>query len=494
MANKIVLNMDMLSSFSVQLENVQNQMEQLTCSLTGLDIEKKSGGELGVEQTLQLISSGESISGRTVAELVKAYGKGLSATGEKVQMLARNLKTVQHVFEQLEKELADLTQSNAEDDKRGSVAILTDTNVNGSVLDTSKVQFKSIQMSSMVTGMTADQRNLADAWLRRIQNARKPEQAISALNLDDLNIANHISSFIWALISGKFDQMWQNSDQKQKYLFANALDCLEGGNVQLLNMEGIPGEADSIIKCMQFINENMDLDASSIELLDKISKVTGTVEALVDTYNKMQIVSAMDEGRLNSLIDIYMKADDPDMNKVGAQLKALAQADTETRIKMVRDGAISDVLWDTVQGAAVGVIESVGEGNAVVQAITITRDTVDALMNSSDIPQLQNETAYAMDAAKATYDVMQQYAAEYKANPTVENCNKMIRAYEQYNLEMANAEEAMVDWARASDDSVIGQLLDSKQREQVINRAQENADYFRSSANNARDHSNRHFS
>lgn len=501
MGNKILMDTEVLARTSTKLEELKAGLEQAARSLNGVTLDRASGGKLSMNRSIQLSGSGKTVEGEDVESLVKACGIGLKVTGARAQTLAQHVKEAVDAFEQGETALVMLDMregvesvfsdaakgktdsSGSAGVEQGVVQLGGDAPVLAGKMPTIENKDEMLQslLKSDEDGMTDMQRELADAYIERMKHVVSPADLLSTKNYEKLNAVEHVSSGIWALITGQYTHIWGSSYEKERYLFGKALDGLENQHIQMLSTDLLPDEMEEMMSMMQEDAESWGLDDEDVECLELISEVVECVEEVTDVFNKLQIVQSLDQGEVLELARIYQQSDDETMNKVGQQLEKLANASTQERIAMIVGGEISGLVLDGVQGAISGAIDSAAEKTPFV-AVTITRDLVDDFTGVGELPQLQNEVGFSTQAAQATYDVLQQDIAAYEANPTRENYDRAMRTYEQYHLEVANAEQAVADWIRHKDESTMGQLLDYESREVAIQQAEDNVSFHRTQA------------
>ena len=106
------------------------------------------------------------------------------------------------------------------------------------------------------------------------------------------------------------------------------------------------------------------------------------------------------------------------------------------------------------------------KGNPIVITAQITAASMDLAFSVNDIPGLQNDLGFSTTAARSTYEVLQNDLRAYEANPTNENLQNCISSYNQYQQQVATAEEAAAALFKNMDDSFLG-TLNSEQRAQM---------------------------
>lgn len=104
MANRIVIDTEVLERTGQGLHRLQTSLARLKQQLQQVNMDQESGGTLDIRRDAYLQCSDVRVSGETVEELVRAYSQGLDATGRWTQAFAQAMTQVRQKAEAAERE------------------------------------------------------------------------------------------------------------------------------------------------------------------------------------------------------------------------------------------------------------------------------------------------------------------------------------------------------------------------------------------------------
>ena len=200
--------------------------------------------------------------------------------------------------------------------------------------------------------------------------------------------------------------------------------------------------------------------------LDAVDMGKRVIESGIEIGNQLSIIEALDKDQIISNARVYIESGDPDMQRVGRTLEKLANAGFEERVAMIATGELADAGFDLAYDKAYDAAVNAAKGNPIVITAQITAASMDLAFSVNDIPGLQNDLGFSTTAARSTYEVLQNDLRAYEANPTNENLQNCISSYNQYQQQVATAEEAAAALFKNMDDSFLG-TLNSEQRAQM---------------------------
>jgi len=500
MANQIKFSTDTFETLIADLCALSQRLSDASAALSGITISREAGAELQCQVSYRLHTAQGSVSSGTVKTLQRRMSADLSA-----------LSTVSSHFSGIMRSVSDLV----EEQERRLVA-----QINGLPIDETglKKQDENAPMTAEELARFYSELNL-DTLVKLLQNCPSPDALLGVLKMRDTSFFDKLFNGIWAGLNLDFRQIIQDPTYKYQYLFSKALDSgvnkeikivpdsIKNGfntvdmikglqfedmvnmskykdvldpqvfgdlydmmkdnkisrtdfTAQMLNM-GIPADQINGIWDEMDTYLGMDAVAKAMEGLD-IAARTG--EAVVDIYNQLQIVNAMDSSELMSMARVYSKTGDAQMQLVAQKLSALAQADQAERVVMIASGELADLGLDLVsKGLGKAVENTLGNANPYTATIKLTTGVLDSVTGVNNVPRLTNEVLFAGDAAESVYNVFQKDLAAYNANPTDANLAAAVDSYNAYAKAACTVQNACAELYNNATDSAIGDIFVSQE-------------------------------
>lgn len=500
MADYIRFSTDTFEALVDDLRRVSQRLSDVSAAFSGIDISREAGAELQCQASYRLHTAQGSVSPGTLKTLQRRMSADLSSLSTVSQQFARVMRNVSELVEEQERRLV--------------------ARINGLPADETLLEKQSgnAPMTEEELARFFSDINL-DTLLNLLRDCPSPDTLLGVLKMRDTSFFDKLFNGIWAGLNLDFRQIIQDPSYKYHYLFSkalnsgkdkeisivpdsvrdmlNAVDLTKGlqfedmvnmskykdmldpqvfGDLydmmkdnkishkdftsQLLNL-GIPADQINGIWDEMDTYLGMDKVAKAMEGLD-IAARTG--EAVVDIYNQLQVVNAMDSSELMSMARVYSETGDAQMQWVGQKLSALAQADQAGRVAMIAGGELADLGLDLVsKGLGKAVENSLGNANPYTATIKLTTGVLDSVTGVNDVPRLTNEVLFAGDAAESIYNVFQKDLAAYNANPTDANLAAAVDSYNAYANAACTAQNACAQLYKNATDSTIGGIFVSQE-------------------------------
>lgn len=222
------------------------------------------------------------------------------------------------------------------------------------------------------------------------------------------------------------------------------------------------------------------------DVVETISEGEKKVNGLIDLWNQLQMVNALDKTAMREAARIYKQSDDPDIVLVGKKLEDMANANEAGRITMLAMGdfihaKIDKMVDKALEEAATNVL-----GNGVTLTVKITNAVIDTFTGVDQIPRLTNEIHYAADAVESTYNVFQKDLEAYNASATPANFENAYWDYITYLEVAAQSQDAFVALYKQVDDAIVGDVFMTDEARQLLAWAEEQSAGLNRFADDAR--------
>ena len=212
--------------------------------------------------------------------------------------------------------------------------------------------------------------------------------------------------------------------------------------------EGLkPEAAEDVIEAFDFLS-SFRLFAMGLE------GVTSVYESLVELYNDLQFLKALDRNSLLVTARIYRASNDSVMREVGDVLWIVATQDESEIAWYLATGHFVDFGLRTIVNKLLEKAMDV-----LLKPYTAVAKITNAFLNAfthvGEVPGLVHDLSFAADAAEGTWYVFQNRLAAYHANPTEENLNEAYHAYIVYLTELKKSQSAFIKLKKDMDSAAF---------------------------------------
>ena len=217
---------------------------------------------------------------------------------------------------------------------------------------------------------------------------------------------------------------------------------------------------DGIMDQMVFL-KIMKAISDASQILDTFVKAGNTV---IDAYNQLMLINALDSNALRLTADTYMRSDDQDVYLVGVMLRKLADADSAGRIGMILSGELMDFGLENIISSLSKTITATSYGVVV----SLTETVINSLTGADKLSNLKQQIDWSSSAVRAAWNAYSSALAIYENTGSDLDLKKACEAFILYNNTAALAEGSVLDLYEAIGGSTVGSLIQSVEFQNLI--------------------------
>lgn len=215
------------------------------------------------------------------------------------------------------------------------------------------------------------------------------------------------------------------------------------------------------------------------DVVKKLEEPQKKVNGLINIWNQLQMVSALDTKALEEASRIYLQSEDEVIQLVGVELKAMAVSDPIQRITLIATGKFMHEKIDKLVNKACEKVVASAISASLTATVTITNKILDSLTGVGDIPRLTNELFYSADAVRSAYAVFQKDLEQYKTVQTSETFDTIYWDYLTYLRVGKQSLDAFVALYKNVDDAKVGDIFMTEEARCVLEWAQSQSDILK---------------